>query len=211
MISCAQRVETRAATLEQLARHGVTPTVTLHPCNPGSPAGTNEAAREALAPLTTDRPLLFLEDDLRLAADFGWHVDRAVALDAICYLYLNDSAPRLAAHFGPGLAQQIMERRPMERGPRRLLRPAACYGTQAVVIPARLIGTMRSLANEDDRSPFDSRVQRWLQANHPREAIYSSLPHPVQHLNERRGKSDFEPKAERLSMSYGIPVKGADL
>lgn len=212
MISCMQRVERRNATRQQLVDAGVPGvTVALHPCKPGSPAGTNEAARLALEVAPTDRPLLFLEDDLRLAPDFNWHLTRAMRLDAITYLYLNDSAARLNAHHGPGLARAITERRPIDRGPRRLLRPAACFGTQAVVIPGRLVDTIRNLAHEPGFAPFDSRLQRWLQHHHPHEPVYTSLPHPVQHLNERLGKSDSEPKAERLSMSYGLPTTGTDL
>lgn len=213
MISCAQRTIIREATINALLATGIVSRVkaAIHPCNPGSPAGTNEAARDALTGIRTDHPLLFVEDDLLLASDFAWHVERAIHLNALTYLYLNDSEQRLLQHFGHEVTTAILHRRPIDRGPRRFLRPAAPFGTQAVVVPARLVETVQSLAWEAGDLPFDTRLQRWLQTNVQSESAWSSLPHPVQHLNARQGKIDTEPKAQRLSMSFGMPTTGRDL
>lgn len=207
MISCAQRETDRATTIANLARVGITNVaITISPCNPGTPAGTNTAARQAITrgmETHPRHPILFLEDDLDIAPDFMWHLHEAAAIDAPTYLYLNDTPERLARHHGATLAARILDGLPLEPGPRRLLTPAAPYGTQAVLLPTRLLEAIRALTEQPGPTPFDARLARyWRDTN---EAIYTSLPHPVQHRNARIGKGPDWPTGDRRSLSYGLP------
>ncbi len=204
MISCEQRATARALTIPQLERAGYPPQVFISPCNPAGPDENARIAGVALA-WAADRgqPVLFTEDDIDLAPDFGWHAQRAAREDALTYLYLNDSPRRLQAHLGRATARAILTRAPMPRGPYRIGTIAALFGTQAVLIPARLLPDIAALAaaTNTHRMPFDGRLHTWARAT-PSERVLVMLPHPVQHRQDRTGR---EPSDRIMrSLSHGI-------
>lgn len=212
MISCHQRQPARDVTLPQFHQIGITPKVFLdHACDPSSVGTTGRVATPALEwAAQKPGPVLFIEDDIDLAPDFRWHLEQAIALDAVTYLYLNDSAKRLREHHGDELAARILSGGPIPRGAYALVEPRATYGTQCVLIPERLVGKAVELATEAKHlaRAFDSRLQLWLMQQHqqPRggERAWVMLPHPVQHRQDRTGRHGPLPRP-RESLSYGLP------
>jgi hypothetical protein len=193
--------------LPQLARHGVTPEVFLSPCNPAGPTHNREVAYRALSwAASFARPVLFVEDDIDVGPDFAWHVDVAVGLDALTYLYLNDTVSRLRAHHGRELAERITNRARIERGAYAVRERAALFGTQCVVIPARLVPVMIERLSSDEAArgehPTDGVLHVWAR-RHPHEGVYVMLPHPVQHRQVRTGRSPLHRTLR--SMSFGMP------
>lgn len=211
MISCRQRVTDRRRTIEAFHRIGLHPEVILSECNPAGGMENARTAHKALqvaASQPARRPALFIEDDLELADDFREHLTAALELDAITYLYMTDTPSRLHIHHGSELAERILRGEAIPWGPRELANPAQPYGTQAVVIPGRLIGTMVELTRPPGHHAFDTRLRMWLEAEHAagRERIYTSLPHPVQHRNGTAGREEpTYTRRERISLSYGLP------
>lgn len=212
MISCRQRVEDRRRTMEHLIHAGIYPEIILSECNPAGGAENARTAHRALQAAAAEpeaRPVLFLEDDLDLADDFTDHLRAGISTNSVTYLYLNDTPARLRAHHGTELAEKIIRGEPIPWGPTELIRPAAPYGTQAVIIPARLLGTMLEITARPDGQAFDARLRNWLQAEHDagRERAYTSLPHPVQHRNATAGRDEPTYRhRQRISLSYGLPA-----
>jgi len=208
MASCAVRESARAVTLPQLRNAGLDVSVFYSPCNPAGPEQNRAFALEAISfAEKMGKPTLYVEDDIDLDfSSFAWAVSLAVRLDAVTYLYLNDSPARLREHFGRGVAAKIEQRESLLRGAYAIRERAALFGTQCVLIPARLLPTMTRILLDDDvrnrRSPWDGRLHSWLRANRE-EPVYSILPHPVQHRQDRTGRSS----ATRVmkSMSFGLP------
>lgn len=207
VISCVQRADNRRATLAQLEAFGLAPVVVESPCAPAGPHGNAAAAlRAGEVALATPGAWLFCEDDIDLAPDFSWHLQEALELDAVTYLYLNDSPTRLRLHHGRPLANAILQQRAIERGAYRVLQRAALFGTQCVLIPERLKAKMVELLRAEHRSergdPFDGRLHTWLRSV-PDEDVFVMLPHPVQHRQDRTGR-EWTERVMR-SLSFGIP------
>ncbi len=194
-------------TCPQLTAHGFVPRVFLSDCNP---AGGANQARDALAALEYARAegghALFVEDDIDVSRDFRWHVGASVMLDRLVYLYLNDSPSRMARHHGKVLTSEMLERRPMLRGPRRVLKPVALFGTQAVVMPERWVDRSLEALREPGKLAFDSRLQALVRRHYRDDPVFVSLPHPVQHRRAREGREPTQ--VVMRSLSYGIPVSG---
>lgn len=209
MTSCRERTLERSRTLAQLRAAGIRDhAVHLSECRPGSPEAINAGMRAAMTIARQDHPgrgLLLVEDDLELAPDFPWHLRQALELDHITYLFLIDTPQRLALHHGPDLAARILAGGPVPRGPTRLLTAAAPFGTQCVLIPERLAATVAALADPPGPAALDTRLAAWLR-RHPEEPAYTTLPHPVQHLNARAGADPTAARIERRSASYGLPT-----
>ena len=134
-------------------------------------------------------PTLYVEDDIDVDAIlFPWAINLAERLDAVTYLYLNDAPARLRLHFGNEVTQTITERGMLTRGAYAIRTRAALFGTQAVLIPARLLPTMVELLEDTSgrswRQPWDGRLHIWLR-KHLQERVFSILPHPVQHRQDR--------------------------
>jgi hypothetical protein len=207
MISCWQREEARAATVPQLAAAGFEPKVFLSPCEPAGPEGNREVAHRAMQwALEQEDDVLFVEDDIDLAPDFAWHARVAQELDAVTYLYLNDTPGRLREILGPRTAEAIIERRPIVRGAYRVRnRSAHLYGTQCVMVPQRLVGTMVAALESPHPvvkpAAWDSRLHAWARHN-PEEPVYVMLPHPVQHRQDRTGRDPAH--RPMRSMSFGM-------
>lgn len=203
MSSCAQREAARALTIPQLREVGLDPMVFLSPC---SPAGPEQNRANALAALSWAQrqggPVLFVEDDIDLAPDFAWHVRVAAELDALTYLYLNDTPGRLRAHHGQAVADAILAGHPLPRGAYAVQRRAALFGTQAVVLPEWLVPDLvERLGATNAKEPFDGELFLWARA-HKHKPVYVMLPHPVQHRQDRTGR---EP-TDRVMRSASFPL-----
>lgn len=214
MMSCEERREDRERTLAQFHALGLMPHVVTSPCRPATPRGTRAPARQLLISAyhdDPDRPLLFVEDDIDLNPPLLELAIQAAATEGgtITFLYLNDTAERLAAGVDVRTAAQIVQGIPPTPGI-RALRPVAPYGSQAVVIPHEYLrGLHDALEVAEIEAPlaaFDTVLARWLRndPDAPLSAVY--LPHPVQHRNSQVAKRPGEPVVERRSMSYALGI-----
>lgn len=206
IVSCRQREASRRSTVAQLTAAGLTPVVVLSDCNPASDEGMTLAAEQAATvALFNPGGWLFCEDDIDLAPDFAWHLAEAVRRDAITYLYLNDSRERMTRMLGDSTTNRILAQRPIQRGPYELLERTALFGTQCVFIPERLKSAVAKVMTEPRRipEPPDGRLHLWLNHAGAHERVFTSLPHPVQHRQERAGRG-WTARLMR-SFSYGVP------
>ena len=217
MASCRVRETARARTIPQLRQAGLDPIVFLSPCNPAGATQNRAVAFEALTHAAGKRlPTLYVEDDIDIDQHlFPWALDLAVRLDAVTYLYLNDTPARLREHFGREIERSITNEEAIVRGAYAVRERAALFGTQCVLIPARLLDTMLDVLSRTDgrghRNPWDGRLHLWLRENRD-ERVFSILPHPVQHRQDRTGRE----QTNRImrSMSYGMawvdPLDGGE-
>ena len=207
MASCRVRETARARTIPQLRQAGLDPIVFLSPCNPAGPAQNRAVAFEALTHAAGKRlPTLYVEDDIDIDQQlFPWALDIAVRLDAVTYLYLNDTPARLREHFGREIERSITNQHALVRGAYAVRERAALFGTQCVLIPARLLDDMLRILEVDNirtiRMPWDGRLHTWLRENR-NERVFSILPHPVQHRQDRTGRE--QTIRVMRSMSYGM-------
>jgi hypothetical protein len=208
MASCRVREVARSRTIPQLRTAGLEPVVFLSPCDPAGPEQNRAVALEAMRhAATVGAPALYVEDDIDVdPLLFRWSVDLAARLDAVTYLYLNDSPARLREHFGREVAATVENRGVLVRGAYAVRERAALFGTQCVLIPVRLLGAMVGILEESGtrakRMPWDGRLHTWLRANR-NEPVFVTLPHPVQHRQDRTGRT----ASTRVirSFSYGQP------
>lgn len=207
MASCRVRETARARTIPQLRQAGLDPIVFLSPCDPAGPEQNRAIAYEAIThAIGKNLPTLYVEDDIDIdQALFPWALDLAVRLDAVTYLYLNDTPARMREHFGREVERSITNEESVIRGAYAIRERAALFGTQCVLIPARLLGTMQAILEFDSglrrRMPWDGRLHTWLRENRD-ERVFSILPHPIQHRQDRTGRTAAT-KVMR-SMSFGM-------
>lgn len=208
MGSCRVRELARARTIPQLRAAGLDPIVFLSPCDPAGPEQNRLVALDAMRHAATiGLPTLYVEDDIDVDAIlFPWALQLAARLDAVTYLYLNDQPTRLRLHFGNDVTRTITEGGLLTRGAYAIRTRAALFGTQAVMIPSRLLGTMVDILEDTTssrswRQPWDGRLHIWLRKN-LQERVFSILPHPVQHRQDRTGR--HETRTVMRSLSYGM-------
>jgi hypothetical protein len=207
MGSCRVRETARARTIPQLRQAGLDPIVFLSPCTPAGPEQNRAIAYEAIThAIGKNLPTLYVEDDIDIDQQlFPWALDLAVRLDAVTYLYLNDTPARMREHFGREIERSITNEEGIIRGAYAVRERAALFGTQCVLIPARLLGAMQRILEFDSglrrRMPWDGRLHTWLR-EHRDERVFSILPHPIQHRQDRTGRTEAT-KVMR-SMSYGM-------
>ena len=199
IISCEQRSAARARTVPQLRSAGLEPNVFLSPCNPASQISNGLVSGAALAwAAETGKDVLFVEDDIDLGADFGWYLDHAP--DAITYLYINEQQPgRMQKLYGPRLAQDVTEGRPMKRQFVKARTFIGLFGTQCALIPERYVaGIARDL--ERPKRAFDGHLPAFADRN--ALPIFIALPSPVRHRNVRVARDGAgNPK---YSISFGL-------
>jgi len=207
MSSCEVRTTARQLTIPQFGSVGIDVKVFTSPCNPAGFLQNRIVALQAMeyaSPI--GKPTLYIEDDIDLdARSFVWSLELALSLDSVVYLYLNDQPTRLRFHFGSETAEKISRRIPIVRGAYKIRQRAALFGTQCVLIPARLTRQMTQILEaERGSSPWDGVLHLWLRKN-PQERVFSILPHPVQHRQDRTGRDPA--KIPMKSLSFGMPWK----
>jgi len=204
MISCKQREQARNETLTQFQALGIQPIVFQSNCEPASIQQLNATALEAIQyAAAAGKDMLFIEDDIDVNPErLKWALDNRK--DAVTYLYLNDFDYRLNKHYGPELAKRIRKQEPIELGYYEIKEKFELFGTQCVLIPARLLQTMTAILKDGSQpmNPWDGRLLNWLQKSN--ERVYCVLPHPVQH---RQVEVAWSKKRKVMkSMSYDIVV-----
>jgi len=200
MVSCKQRQESRNVTLTQFQALGLQPTVFQSDCEPASIQQLNSTALKAMQYAAfVGEDTLYIEDDIDLNAErFKWALENR--LDAVTYYYLNDFDYRLKRHYGNELADKIKKKKHIPLNNYEIHEKFELFGTQCVLIPARLLSKMTAILKDDSQpmNPWDGRLLNWLQGNE--ERAYCVLPHPVQH---RQDETAWARKRKVMrSMSY---------
>jgi hypothetical protein len=202
MISCAQRASARAATIPQLEAHGLTVTPVLDDCVEPVPPGSNArvGARAVNLALEHDGPVLFVEDDIDTAPDFGLFLDTALDTGGFVWFYLNDRPDRLRHWFQADVAASIINREPQARRLVPARRRDFLYGSQCVLVPGDAVAEVKRLVDRGDVRAFDGVLNRAAQAYAGRVSI--CVPHPVQHRHDRTARTG-EWRVKR-SMSFDL-------
>lgn len=201
MSSCRCREEDRALTLPQLEAFGVTPELFLSECEPAGPPENLANGLRAIAS-SKGRDVLFLEDDIDLAPDFGTFLDMVRELGVMTWLYINDRPHRSPALYGRAVWRMIEAR---EAFPRGLLKPNTYYGlwgAQCVFIPSEHVkGLLRF--KEPFNGAFDDLLQTY--AARVQADVRVAIPNPVQHRQSRVGRTADNPQNVKRSASFALP------
>lgn len=191
MISCRQREAARAETLPQLNAAGLEPEVFLSPCDPPGQLENARISREALAwAASTGLPTLFCEDDIDLAPDFAWYLERADP-SRVTFLFMAELTKgwmpnRAIGLYGPDVAEVALNARPMTRQFVTTRHWNGLWGTQCLLIPAAAVKTLV----EDLREPytaFDEHLRAYLERS--RSPVMVAVPNPVQHRGDRTARN----------------------
>jgi hypothetical protein len=187
IISCRQRVEARERTIQQLEAVGIEPIVFLSPCDETQPAGGRGnaivSAQALQAAIDHDSDLLFCEDDIDLAADFGRFLGLAIQAKRVTYLYLHDVAHYMGKRYGAALTQAILNREPIRAGLHPLGETRNLSGTQCVYLPREFLQGVQIRTLSEGSRPIDVWLSHTLHADNTPALV--ALPHPVQHRQVR--------------------------
>lgn len=196
MVSCRERRQERARTLDQLAAAGIpAPVVQENTCQPASLTQQLENSLILVRKAASVRHhLLFVEDDIDCHADFvTWlriaeHDNVIVSFCAI--------KPQLEKHIKQPAG------RPVTPGLYPLPRAVGYVGAQALFLPYRLLNALTEYAVGASDS-LDMVLHYFARALG--ESISIAFPNPVQHRNppKMRPVKNDRPLAGRLSRSYG--------
>jgi hypothetical protein len=127
--------------------------------------------------------LLFCEDDIDLAPDFGRFLQLARASERVTYFYLHDPAHYMSARYGIEITHAILKRQPIRAGLHELRQRRNLSGGQCVYLPLEFLERANVGTLADGSRPIDI----WLSSvlEHERLAPLVALPHPVQHRQVR--------------------------
>lgn len=201
MISCAQRSDARAKTIPQLQRAGLTVHAFLSPCNPASQISNGEVSGRALAwAVTRDKPVLFVEDDIDLGADFEWYLQRADPT-ITTWFYLNEQkVGRATSLYGRDVAATALTQQPMRRQFVTARHYLGLFGTQCVLVP-RAVARALAIELQAPRMAFDGHLPQYLERHQLPARI--AVPNPVQHRNVRVARDLHGPA--KYSLSFDCP------
>lgn len=200
MITCRERAEERARTLEQFEEleFAVHVFEDTHPV--ASPDRNRwNVERVILAAIEQQTDLLLVEDDIDLAPDFPRALERARLTGEIVTFWLENPVTHPTPY-----GKLLREHNPAAPvGFYRVDRMKdSWYGTQAVLLPLWVLRALvdRPLFGVPNGQPFD----RWLRDQVKRVLV--ALPNPVQH---RSPPSVVNPnRRRRISPTYGMRRAG---
>lgn len=180
MISCVQRREERARSLESLAAQGVSVTVAESPCDPPCRQENRRIGIEALSLAPATGGVLFCEDDIRATGRLPAFARLATQQDVVVVMCLLRDTILCET-----TQAEIRTGAPMR--PRIELAAARnWYGTQCVYLPRRVIDACLNHPLRDKPRPglatfdgFDFLVRDVLVELG--EPLFVALPNPVQH------------------------------
>lgn len=212
MITMVGREESAVETAKGLAKAGVETEIFVQPKDwPVGGEGNNRNSRRALAwarDNISGPGVLFVEDDIVVKPD---RLKRAIAsaqeVGEVMYLYMHDIPPRTKWYpeekwlrdMEKIVQYQTKKREELKtwvvpEGPRLMHRDARMFGSQCVYIPKTYIpflyaymdmsmeytAKIRSMPN----TAIDTSLNQWRSEN--KLPAYCYLPHPVQHLQNRK-------------------------
>lgn len=227
MITMELRVDGARATALRFAEAGVTTRVFVQPSEwvigpESNRANALAALKWAEANLAGEPGVLFIEDDLLVKPDRlrrAW--DASVKLNEVVYFYMHDFPPRTNHYPQEDWIDEIVRASQYSKAldtsswvipefPRLMKPDASMYGSQCLFIPMKYVTeliqfisgskTYSNRVRSRPTQPFDHTVNHWK--NSQRKPIYCYLPHPVQHLQDRTGRSGA--RAGVYSLSYDL-------
>jgi len=240
VMSAAERHQTRDETIAGLEAHGLKPAVSLNTptgenadlaprevekyeshgyevwtagnpelgyCGRNNAVGAQASVTRALE---READLLYCEDDLSFADDFGWFLAQAREVaDAATYLYTHDfrTDKQLGKRYGPELWKRLKTCQKHGRPftPKGLYRISDANHTnsgQCLYLP---LGILQKLPVDElnaTKSAFDTWVQHRLMKF--RVPVLVALPHPVQHRHVRKGRAHNARHKTKFSMSFDM-------
>jgi hypothetical protein len=227
MITMELRTTAARDTAVRLLEAGVSTEVFVQPTEwPVGPESNRANALHAIKWAAThwaDEPgFLFVEDDIIINPHrFIRATGASILLDEIVYFYMHDKPPRTKHYPNESWIHDLVAARqysmPIDvsdwvvpEGVRPMSKDAMMYGSQCIYIPMRyvneLIGFMSgniiysSKVYSRPTQPFDYAISQWRISSG--RTAYCYLPHPVQHLQDRTGRS--EARAGVYSLSYDL-------
>ena len=213
MITMQGREDDALETADNLAEADISTEIFVQPSDwPIGGEGNNRNSRRALdwAIRNAKGPgVLFAEDDIRVLPK---RVNRALAaateVNELVYMYMHDIAPRTdfypdepliramakESQYHPSRVEEWRKDKVMNEGLRRMKRFSKMFGSQCVYIPKPYLRFLhahmnQSLAYSDKiksmpNMAMDTSLNNWHLSNDL--PVYSYLPHPVQHLQNRK-------------------------
>jgi hypothetical protein len=228
MITMELRTEGARNTAARLAEVGVVTEVFVQPHE--WPIGPESNRANSLFALKWARDnlsapgFLFVEDDIIIQPNrFLRACSDSVMLNELVYFYMHDFAPRTNHYPNEEWIQDMVSADQYSRperfdrdsfrvpeGLRRMKDDAAMYGSQCVYIPMRYVDEIiefmtgnivysRSIRSRPTH-PFDHVLNVWK--NSSNRPVFCYLPHPVQHLQDRTGRSPA--RAGVYSLSFDL-------
>jgi hypothetical protein len=199
MITCAQRASERARTLRQFEDFGLPVRTFEDACDPPSPAGNRRNGERVLAwaaEKATD--LLFVEDDIDLAADFPRALWAARMLGGPVTFWIE----RERHHPSGWLDATDATVPPAAFAPIPVMH--GWYGTQCVLLPLEsVLVAVGSREFGNGRSPP---IDIFLRRAGALEGLRIALPNPVEHRSPVTLSNPKRPR--RVSRTYHLPRVG---
>jgi len=213
MITMGGREDSALATAERLAEAGVSTEIFVQPDDwPVGGVGNNRNSRRALAwarDNVAGPGVLFVEDDIIIKPErFKRAMKSAEETGELMYFYMHDIPPRSDSYpKEQWIGTMIKERQYTtvdtpkklaslipEEGPRLMHPRVNMFGAQCVYIPMAYVrflhahmdhsyaytGTIKSTPSQ----AIDTSLNNWRHEN--QLPVYCYLPHPVQHLQNRK-------------------------
>lgn len=213
MITMEGRRDSAFETAERLAKVGVVTKVFVQPPDwPVGPEGNNRNSRQALwwaIENVSDQGFLFVEDDIVIKPDrFKRAMNAARDIKEVMFFYMHDKPPRMDGYpnepwvkklikygqYGPKARNVDYENLVISEGPRLMRDDAQMYGAQAFYLPkghARFLFafmdqgvTYSKTVRSNNSMAVDTAFNKWRQD--ARIPVYCYVPHPVQHLQNRK-------------------------
>lgn len=229
MITMQGRFDDAVETAEHLALAGIDTEIFVQPSDwPVGGMGNNRNSRRALlwaVENVTGPGVLFVEDDIRVKPNRMRRAIKAASeVNEVTYMYMHDFMPRTdqyprepliqemakVAQYKPSYLAEWQEKQVMEEGLRRMGRDSMMFGGQCVYIPKPYINFLHSHMDQGisytDKiksmpdMAIDTALNNWRRSNNL--PTYSYLPHPVQHMQNRKLRKPGRRKV--FSASYDI-------
>jgi len=230
MITMHGREESALETAQGLSAAGVSTEIFVQPSDwPVGGEGNNRNTRRALSWAMEEGVapgVLFVEDDLIIKPErFKRAIESAKELGQLMYLYMHDIPPRTDGYpredwiqvmikenqYRNGESSKKLQALVAPEGPRKMKRGTRMFGSQCVYIPAAYLpflhaymdngiqysAKIRSQSNE----AADTALNNWVAEN--KLDVYCYLPHPVQHLQNRKLRNGR--RIDVYSLSFDIP------
>lgn len=214
MITMGVREDAARSTALRLADAGVITEVFVQPdswpIGPESNRANSLFALKWVKDNLSDPGFLFVEDDIVVKADrFKRAFSESVLLDELVYFYMHDFSPRTNGYPNEDWIKDMVSASQYSRperfdssfvvreGIRKMKSGSFMYGTQCLYIPMRYVSeiidymsgfvTYSKSVRSRPTHPFDHALNTW-RVGSGRDA-FCFLPHPVQHLQDRTGRS----------------------
>jgi len=238
MITMEGRRDSALETAERLLEVGVVTKIFVQPPEwPVGPEGNNRNARQALLwaiENVSDNGFLFVEDDIIVKPGrFERAVEAARDIKEVMFFYMHDKPPRMDgypsepwvkkltkyAQYGERARAVDYENLVIPEGPRLMRDDAQMFGAQAFYLPkghARFLfafmdqGISYSNRVRSGKSmAIDTAFNKWRQD--ARIPVYCYVPHPVQHLQNRKLRKGQRKDVYSLSFDLTSSLEVGDV